>query len=146
MTTAAKGSEVTVHYTGTLDDKSVFDTSEDRDPLSFTIGDGNLIAGFENAMLGMKKGETKTIALPPEEAYGPYRDELVIQVERNELPIEDPEVGAILQSSVQGEVVHFTIVEMDNTHVTLDANHPLAGETLHFEITVVKVTPGESEE
>ena len=142
MTTAEKGSEVTVHYTGTLDDKSVFDTSEDRDPLSFTIGDGNLIAGFEDAVLGMKEGETKSIVLTPEEAYGPYRDELIIQVEREELPIDDPEVGSMLQSSVQGEVVHFTIVEMDDSHVTLDANHPLAGEALHFDITLVKVANG----
>ena len=143
MTKAEKGSEVTVHYTGTLDDKSVFDSSQDRDPLSFTIGEGNLIAGFEDSVLGMEEGQTISIVLTPEEAYGPYRDEFIIQVERSELPIDDPEVGAMLQSSVQGEVVHFTIVEMDDSHVTLDANHPLAGETLHFDITVVKVTPGE---
>lgn len=139
MTTAAAGSEVTVHYTGTLDDQTVFDTSRDREPLCFVIGEGNLIDGFEQAVIGMAEGETKAIALSPEQAYGPYRDEFVIQVEREDLPIDDPEVGTTLQSSVQGEVVHFTIIEMDEDSVTLDANHPLAGETLHFDITLVKV-------
>ena len=136
---ATEGDTVQVHYTGILADGTEFDSSRDGDPLQFTLGAGRMIPGFENAVYGMKKGQTKTVTIPAAEAYGPYDDELLIEVDREDLP-EDivPEVGAdIIVTYSSGQSQKVPIVEVTETTVTIDANHHLAGEDLTFEITLV---------
>lgn len=143
MAKAANGSTVQVHYTGRLEeDDSVFDSSRERDePLKFTIGEEQVIPGFEEAVEGMEPGDEKTVDIPSDEAYGPYRDDMVLEVERNQLPDDlDPEVGQRLQLRQQnGEVVNVTLTEIAEDEVTLDANHPLAGKDLSFDIELVDI-------
>lgn len=139
---AASGDTVRVHYTGTLADGSQFDSSIGRDPLEFTLGAGRVIAGFENAVYGMKKGQTKTITIPAEDAYGPYRNDLVLVMKREELPagLPEPEVGVqtvITFPDGRGRSVRIT--DVTETTVTFDANHRLAGKDLTFEIKLVDV-------
>ena len=137
---AAEGDRVQVHYTGSLDDGTVFDSSLDREPLSFVIGDGTMLAGFDEAVRGMGVGERKTFTIPAAEAYGEYREDLVVVVGRDKLA-GDPQVGdeVPLQNLPSGEVIYFTVVEISDTEVTLDANHPLAGQDLTFEIELVAI-------
>jgi len=137
---AAVGDSVQVHYTGSLDDGTVFDSSEDRGPLSFVIGDGTMISGFDAAVRGMEVGETKTVTIPTAEAYGEYREDLVVVLPRDELE-EDLEVGerVSLQNVTSGETISFIVTEISDTEVTLDANHPLVGEDLTFEIELVAI-------
>jgi len=141
LSEAASGNTVRIHYTGRLDDGTVFDSSEGRDPLSFTLGEGKVIPGFEAAVLGMGAGDTKSAVIPAEEAYGPRRDELVLRVERERLPEGiEPEPGQSLQMQTEeGQVVPVRVTEVDEAAVILDANHPLAGRDLTFEIEVVEV-------
>ena len=141
MAKASTGNVVKVHYTGKLDDGTVFDSSREREPLEFTIGDGQIISGFEAAVQGMEEGEVATVTIPPEEAYGSRRDEALIEVPRTDLPAEiEPQVGMQLQLRAQGgQVFAARISEVVDDTVTLDANHPLAGETLTFEIELVEV-------
>lgn len=138
---AQQGDEVTVEYTGKLDDGTVFDSSEDREPLTFTLGDENVIPGFENAVVGMEPGESTTATIPPEEAYGPRSDDRVFAVERDALPEQlDPDVGDRLEVQDRaGQTFPATVVDLDDATVTLDANHPLAGEELTFDIELVSV-------
>ncbi len=138
---AAEGDTVLVHYTGTLQDGTEFDSSRDGDPLEFTLGAGQMISGFEDAIYGMKIGQTKTVTLAPEEAYGPYRDDLLIEVDLNELPEGiTPEVGAYVTITyANGTSLNVPIVEVTEKTVTLDTNHPLAGKDLTFEITLVDI-------
>ena len=141
MAQAKTGDTVKVHYTGTLDDGTVFDTSKDRDPIEFTLGNKMVIDGFDNAVTGMEVGETKSVSLAPDEAYGQPRDELIGAVERSRLP-EDltPEVGMFLQAqSPDGQVNDVKITEVTDDTITIDANHPLAGQTLNFELTLVEI-------
>jgi peptidylprolyl isomerase len=141
-TSAAKeGSTVKVHYTGKLDDGTVFDTSIERDPLEFTIGDGDVIPGFEQAVIGMTPGELKTVTIPAEEAYGPYDEELVIEVDRSKIPEDiEPEIGMQLQGTLEsGAVIQYTVIAVSESTVTLDANHPLAGKDLTFDIELVDI-------
>jgi len=138
MAQATKGSEVTVHYTGTFDDGTVFDSSREREPLTFVLGEGSVIAGFESAVEGMEEGETKQVSLPPEDAYGPHIQEMVIQSPKSELPVE-PEEGMVFQASVQGQTVYFVVAGIDDETVTLDGNHPMAGKQLNFDLELVKV-------
>jgi peptidylprolyl isomerase len=139
---AAVGDRVEVHYTCSLADGTVVDSSKDREPLAFIIGDGTMIAGFDEAVRGMEVGEIKTVTIPAAEAYGPYREDLVIVVAREELP-EELKVGDKVskQDITSGEMVYFTVVEITDTEVTLDANHPLAGQDLTFEIEMVSIEP-----
>ncbi len=141
MTRAQKGSTVSVHYTGRLKDDTVFDSSRGGEPLSFTIGTGQIIPGFENGVLGMSPGETKTVVISAEDAYGPYREDQVIDIERTRLPDDlEPEVGQQLQvQQTNGQSAIVTIKEVTDSNVRLDANHPLAGEDLTFEIEMVSV-------
>jgi peptidylprolyl isomerase len=141
MAEAKTGDRVRVHYTGSLQDGTVFDSSVDGDPLEFKLGDGNVIPGFENAVTGMSEGATKKVELPPDEAYGPRIDDLVIAIPKSNLPPDlDPEVGMVLEArSDEGMVTHVTIVGVADDTVTLDGNHELAGQTLIFEITMVQV-------
>jgi peptidylprolyl isomerase len=139
---AAVGDRVQVHYTGKLSDGTIFDSSKDREPLAFIIGDGTMITGFDEAVRGMEVGEIKTVTIPAAEAYGPYREDLVVILPREELA-EELEVGqkVPLQNVTSGEMVNFTVIEITDTEVTLDANHPLAGQDLIFEIRMVSIEP-----
>ena len=138
---AQAGDTVKVHYTGKLQDGTVFDSSEGRDPLEFTIGSGSLIEGFEQAVVGMTPGDAKTVQLSSAEAYGPRHEEMVQEIERAAIPSEiDLDVGVRLQASQDdGPPVLLTVVEMSESTVTVDANHPLAGEDLTFEIDLVEI-------
>lgn len=141
MSQAKLGDTVRVHYTGKLSDGSVFDTSVDQEPIEYKIGEGRLIAGFEQAVIGMAPGDTKTAVISADDAYGHYRDDLVIEVERNQLPSHlKLEIGQALQSVQQdGQIIRFLVTELNESTVTLDANHPLAGEDLTFDIELVEI-------
>jgi len=141
MVQAKSGDIVKVHYTGTLEDGTVFDTSVEREPLEFTLGQGQLIPGFEQAVIGMKVGDLKTIEIPADQAYGPHRDDLILVIERDQLPVDlDPKVGQQLQMmQADGRSIVVTITDVFETTVTIDANHPLAGKKLTFEIELVEI-------
>ncbi len=139
MSEITSGSQVSLHYTGTLDDGTVFDTSQDKEPLNFTVGQGQVIPGFENAVMGMNEGEDKEFTVPPEEGYGQHRDEMLLKAAKDELP-EGVQVGSVLRSSVNGQEMFFSVVEADGDDFILDGNHPLAGKSLTFAITIVKVS------
>lgn len=141
MAQAKQGDTVSIHYTGRLDDGTVFDTSEDRDPLEFTLGEGKVIPGFENAVQGMEEGESKTTKIPSDEAYGERRDDLVLTVAREQLPNDlDPEVGQRLEMRAgDGQTFPVVISEVEGDTVEVDANHPLAGKDLTFDIELVAV-------
>lgn len=141
MTQAKSNDKVKVHYTGTLNDGSVFDSSREAEPLEFTVGDGQLIKGFDEAVAGMAVGETKTVTIPAEEAYGEPNDEMVFQVERTQFA-EDvtPEVGQRFQlDSPDGQQIVVCITEIEGEQITLDANHPLAGQDLTFELELMSI-------
>ncbi len=141
MTVAEHGNTVKIHYTGTLDNGSVFDTSAGREPLEFTLGGGQVIAGFDEAVAGMAVGEKKNVKVPVDKAYGPRNEELVIAAPKEHVPADiNPEVGQQLQmGSPNGELVVVTVVEITDTHIKLDANPPLAGQDLNFDIELVAV-------
>ena len=130
------GSTVNVHYTGKLKSGEVFDSSEGRDPLSFTIGTGQIIPGFENAIIGKNVGDKVTIEIDPKEAYGEYREDLLVKVENEQLP-GPVEVGQVLQADNGGMPVNVTVKEVNEDHVIIDGNHPLSGKDLIFDIEVV---------
>ena len=135
-----KGDTVRAHYTGTLDDGTVFDSSREREPLEFELGKGMLIPGFEAAVEGREAGETVTVTIPPEEAYGEADEELIFTVPRAQVPDHIPlNVGVPLQLSNEQGQMDVTITEVGADEITLDANHPLAGKTLTFEIEIVSV-------
>jgi len=138
---ASDGDTVRVHYTGTLADGTMFDTSREREPLEFTIGKGNIIPGFEEATKDMQVGQVKTVTIPAEKAYGPHSGEMVMVVSRNQLPDDlNPTVGQQLQmQSPDGMTAVVAVSDVSETTVTLDANHPLAGKDLTFEIELVEV-------
>jgi peptidylprolyl isomerase len=141
MSKAKDGDTVKVHYTGKLDNGEVFDTSKEREPFEFKIGDEAVIPGFEKGVVGMGAGETKTIEISPEDAYGAKKEDLVVEVEKSELP-EDitPSVGQRLQIRQQeGNPIVVTITHMNEDSITLDANHPLAGYTLFFDVELIEI-------
>lgn len=138
---AKKGDSVQVHYTGRLEDGSVFDSSASREPLGFTLGDGNMIKGFDAAVYGMVIGDKKTVTIPAAEAYGMRRDDMMIEVPREHVPADIlPEIGLnlVLQDE-GGRPMPVTVVFVDEEKVTLDANHELAGQDLIFDIELVKI-------
>lgn len=141
MANAKDGDTVHIHYTGRLDDGSVFDSSQGRDPLSFTVGAGQVIPGFDEAVRGMSPGDSKTTRIPPEEAYGHHRDEMTLTFPRSDLPDGmDPKVGDMLQMHTpQGQAIQVKVVETTDETLSLDANHPLAGQALTFDIELVKI-------
>lgn len=141
MAEAKNGDNVKVHYTGRLADETVFDSSDGREPLAFTVGAGQVIPGFDDAVVGMQTGETKTVVIPMDDAYGPRQDELVLEVDRKQLPADiAPEVGDQYQlRQPDGQAVLVTVADVTPTHVTLDANHPLAGQDLTFDIHLVEI-------
>jgi len=137
--TAQAGDTVQVHYTGTLSDGTVFDSSQGREPLQFTLGAGEVIPGFEKAVAGMSVGERKTVTIPADEAYGARSPQAILQVPRQQFPQEiDPQPGLqlVMQRS-DGHQIPVVVVEVTETHVVIDANHPLAGHDLTFEIELV---------
>lgn len=141
MAEAKAGDTVAVHYTGTLDDGTVFDSSKERAPLSFTVGSGQLIRGFDSAVVGMSVGETRTVKIAAEDAYGDHDERLVHAVERSAFPPDvELEVGrALVVKGPNGQPLRLTIVEIEDDEITLDGNHPLAGENLTFEISLVTI-------
>ncbi len=141
MQKAENGKFVSVHYTGTLDNGDVFDTSQDRQPLEFEMGKGNMIQGFENAVRGMTLNESKTFTLAPEEAYGDRDENLMRSFPRANVPPDmHPEVGqTVVLQSEQGQQIPAAIRQVDDEKIMLDLNHPLAGQPLTFEVTVVDI-------
>jgi peptidylprolyl isomerase len=141
MATAKQGDTVKIHYTGTLADGSVFDSSAGHEPLEFKIGSGQVIVGFEEAVLGMGVGDSKRVTIPAEKAYGSYDEALLIKAPREHIPADlDPQVGQRLQmGGAGGELVQVRIIDVNSTHVTLDANPPYAGKDLTFQIELVSI-------
>ncbi len=141
MAQAKKGDTVRVHYTGRLEDGTVFDTSRSRHPLQFTLGSGQVIAGFENAITGMNIGESKTTVIPVEQAYGPRRDDLIVTVGRDQFPPDlDAKIGQRLEiTQADNQVMLVTVAAVTDADITLDANHPLAGEALTFDLELVGI-------
>ncbi len=141
MTQVENGDTVQIHYTGTLQDGTKFDSSEGRDPLAFEVGSGQIITGLDKALPGMTVGDTKTVNVPCDEAYGQPNPDMCHAVPREGIPEDIPlEVGGRLQMQTQdGQVVPVTVKDVSEAEVTLDANHPLAGEDLTFKIEVVGV-------
>jgi peptidylprolyl isomerase len=134
------GDKVNVHYKGTLNDGTLFDSSEGREPLQFEAGSGMVIPGFDNAMIGMAVGDSKTINIPSAEAYGERRDEMVVKVPRKEIPENIPlQVGGMLTMHNGQQEIPVLIAEVTDEEITVDANHTLAGKDLTFEIALVSI-------
>ena len=141
MAQVTQGDTVRVHYTGKLEDGTIFDSSINREPLEFTIGEGRLLPDFETGVMGMNPGDSKTINISCEKAYGPYRDEMLISLKREQIPENlDVEVNQPLQLVREdGQQIMVTVAEISESTVTLDANHPLAGQDLNFELQLVEI-------
>ena len=141
MQQAQSGDNVRVHYHGTLSDGTIFDSSKEREPLAFQAGTGQVITGFDNAVIGMNVGETKTVHIPVDEAYGQPNGEMLIEFPLSQFPEgEQPEVGAQMHlSDDQGHTFPVIIKEINGDTVKLDANHPLAGKDLTFELELVGI-------
>ncbi len=142
MSHAKSGDTVKIHYTGTLDDGTQFDSSQGRDPLEFEVGSGQVIPGFDKAVEGMAVGDSKSVRIEADEAYGPRHEQLVQEVDRSVLPDDlNPETGMALQSnSPDGQVTQFMITAVTDETITVDANHPLSGQALSFDIELVDIT------
>jgi peptidylprolyl isomerase len=141
MAAAADGNTVKVHYTGKLTDGTVFDSSREREPMEFTLGEKRVLPAFENAVEGLSTGETTTTEIAAADAYGKRRDDLVLTVDKAQFPDDiTPEVGQQLQVQQQdGSATQVVVTAVEGEDVTLDANHPLAGQDLHFEIELVEI-------
>jgi peptidylprolyl isomerase len=141
MEGANQGDVVKVHYTGRLEDGTVFDSSLDREPLQFTLGAGEVISGMERAVVGMKLGDSKTEKIPADQAYGPHDAEMVFKVARNRFPDDvKPELGQDLEiQHTDGRSRHVFVTGVSESMVTLDANHPLAGKDLIFDLQLVAI-------
>ncbi len=142
MTQAKNGDAVTIYYTGRLTDGTIFDSSEGRDPLPFTLGSGQVIPGFEEAVMGMIVGDKKTVTIPPEKAYGPRNEQMVISVPLDQVPADiKPEVGQQLQvMGPEDQPMVVQVTEITEESIVLDANPPLAGKELTFDIELVTIT------
>ena len=141
MAQAKSGDTVKVHYTGRLDDGSVFDTSANRDPLEFKIGAGNVVEGFDQLVLGMSPGESRTQTIPAAQAYGLHRKEMAVEVPREEIPPDlNPKGGDQFQLQDDGgRAIRVRVTKVSETSVTMDGNHPLAGKDLTFEVELVEI-------
>jgi peptidylprolyl isomerase len=141
------GDTVSVHYTGRIENGEIFDSSQGRRPLSFTVGAGQLIRGFDEAVVGMLAGDTKTVTIPPEMGYGPRREELVVDIPRDTVP-EGMELEKGMRLELvdpQGNKIPAEVFEILDEVVKMDLNHFLAGKTLVFEIEILEVTPSGKE-
>ncbi|MFW6210785.1 MAG: FKBP-type peptidyl-prolyl cis-trans isomerase [bacterium] len=141
MAKAKSGDKVKVHYKGILDDGSVFDSSEGKEPLEFELGAGTIIPGFEKGVEGLETGEKNTIVIAPEDAYGPVNPEAVVEIPREKLPEGmEPKVDQALEmQNTQGQVIYAVIKDVADDKIKVDANHPLAGKELKFEIELVEI-------
>lgn len=141
MTAAKNGDSVKIHYTGTLEDGTTFDSSAGRDPLEFTLGSGQVIVGFDEAVTGMKTGDTKNVTIAADKAYGQRNEEMVITAPRDQVPKDiNPEVGQQLQmAGPDNQPIVVLITEVTDEHILLDANPPLAGKDLVFDIELVAI-------
>ena len=141
MAQAKKGDRVKIHYTGKLTNGTVFDSSAGREPLEFTLGSGQVIAGFDEAVDCMAVGEAKSILIPVDKAYGPRNEQLIMDIPRSQVPPDlDPQVDQQLQmGGPNGEVIVVKVVKVTESAITLDANPPLAGEDLNFDIELVAI-------
>ncbi len=141
MAQAKRGDTVRVHYTGKLEDGTVFDSSLKRNPLQFTLGNGQVIAGFENAITGMTVGESKTAVIPMEQAYGPRRDDMIFTMSRDKLPPDlNARVGQRLELTQEDDqIILVTVMKVTDASITLDANHPLAGKALTFDLELIGI-------
>jgi len=138
--TIKKGDKVKIDYTGTLEDGTVFDTSEGKQPIEFEVGSGMVIPGFDAALIGMKKGEEKEISLPPEKAYGPNNPNMLKKLPRDKLPPDqEPKPGMVLMIGTQQGQFPAKITAIDDKEITVDLNHPMAGKTLNFKLKVVDI-------
>lgn len=141
MTQAQNGNTVKVHYTGKLEDGTEFDSSQHDDPLEFTIGSGQIIPGFEQAVVGMEQGESKTVKILADDAYGPHREDRVLEVDQNDFPDHiTPKLGQQLEIRQSDGSIGVTVTSISGSRVTLDANHPLAGQDLIFDIELLEVS------
>ncbi|MCD4727042.1 MAG: peptidylprolyl isomerase [Pirellulales bacterium] len=139
MAGVKKGDRVCIHYRGTFEDGTEFDSSFERKPVDIVLGEGEVVPGFENAIIGMKKDERKTVTLTPAEAYGERRKDLVVEMDRARLPAEKaPKVGQRLRIKSKGRINIVTVVEVKKDSLVLDGNPPLAGKTLVFDIKLVE--------
>jgi peptidylprolyl isomerase len=141
MMQAKAGDQVSLHYTGTLNDGTVFDSSKGSEPLQFTLGANEVIPGFDEAVMGMAPGDTKVVHIPVDQAYGPRRDDMILEVAPQDFPPDvEPRVGARLEiRQANGARFQVTVSDVRDDAVTLDGNHPLAGEDLNFEIELLAI-------
>lgn len=141
MSQAKSGDTVKIHYTGTLEDGTQFDSSSGRDPLEFTLGSGQVITGFDKAVEGMAVGDSKSVNIPPEDAYGPRHDQMIQDIPKTALPDDlEPTEGMALQAKGQdGRVINLTVTSVGDETITVDGNHPLAGKSLNFDIRLVAI-------
>jgi peptidylprolyl isomerase len=141
MAQAKAGDKVRVHYEGQLSDGTIFDSSLEREPIEFILGQDTVIPGFEDAVIGMEAGESKDVSIPPEEGFGEYSEDLVVDIEKTILPPEiNPELGMQLEVSSEEETPRvFTIADIVEDSITLDGNHPLAGKEIAFKITLLEI-------
>ena len=141
MSQAKSGDTVKIHYTGTLDDGTQFDSSAGREPLQFTVGSGQVIPGFDEAVEGMAVGDKKSVNIEPEQAYGPRHEQMIQEVPKSALPDDlEPEVGMGLQAQgPDGKALQLTVTEVSDETITVDGNHPLAGKALNFDIELVHI-------
>ena len=147
MTQAKEGDRVRVHFIGSLEDGTIFGRTAEDDPFEFTLGDEKVLPAFKEAVIGMGEGETKTISIAPEDAYGPRDEELVFTANKSEIPSHiTPEVGKRIRVQLGGgQITIVTVVEIEGDKIKFDGNSPLAGEKLKFEIELLKIMQGEEE-
>lgn len=137
------GDTVSLHYKGTLNDGTIFDSSEGREPLQFEVGSGMVIKGFDDGVMGMQVGEKKSIHIGVDEAYGPANEQMIFKFDKAGIPGDIPlEVGGTLNMHDGQQTVPVIIREVEDAHVLLDANHPLAGQELNFDLEIVNITEG----
>ena len=141
MCKVKQGNKIKVHYTGQLEDGTVFDSSQDRDPLEFEVGSGQIIPGIDKGVVEMKVGETRKLTVEPENGYGPVREDLVGKVDKSAFPDDiDPQIGQQLQMDrSDGDPIQVVVTAIEGDKVTLGANHPLAGQTLVFDVEVAEI-------
>lgn len=143
MQSVKSGDKIKVHYHGRLNNGETFDSSQGREPLEFTVGSGQVIKGFDNGVLGMQVGDKKTVNIPVQDAYGDKSDDMIIEFDRSQFPPDmKPEIGMqLMMNNGQGQSFPVVVKEVREDSVVLDANHPLAGEDLSFDLELVEITP-----